>query len=134
MRRCTMCLMRPSGECSNGISSALTRLVRVSYCLRNSCDAAMSSARKLQFAEPECAGPFSSNVVLMRGLGLDVGRRLVVLLSLRRLVRRPFHDLLEEQVHEQEKGLGLEHQQDRFVLGVVVEVLVHAAVLDEHHV
>jgi hypothetical protein len=38
------------------------------------------------------------------------------------------------QVHEQEQGLRLEHQQHRLFVGRVVEVLMHAAVLDDHHV
>src|SRR5215813_6594486 len=134
MRRCTMCLIRPSAERSNGISSALTTLRRVSYCWRNACEAATSSARKLQVLVPEWAGPFSWNSVLMRSSASDVGRRPIVLLAFRRVVGRPFDDLLEQEVHEQEQRFGLEHQQDRLVLGVVVEVLVHAAVLHEHDV
>jgi hypothetical protein len=37
-------------------------------------------------------------------------------------------------MHEQEERLGLEYQQDRLLLGIVVEMLVHAAVLDDHHI
>jgi len=33
------------------------------------------------------------------------------------LVRRPFDDLLEQEVHEQEQRLRLEHQDDRLALG-----------------
>ena len=61
-------------------------------------------------------------------------RRLVVFRALGRNFRRPFHDLLEQQVHEQEQRLGLEHQQHRLFVRRVVEVLMHAAVLDQHHV
>src|SRR5262245_24609300 len=134
MRRCTMCLIRPSTERSNGISSALTTLRRVSYWRRNACEAATSSARYVQVLAPEWAGPFSSKTVLMRSSASDVGRRAKVFLALWRLVGRPLNDFLEQEVHEQEQRLGLEHQQDRLVLGVVIEVLVHAAVLHEHHV
>ena len=37
-------------------------------------------------------------------------------------------------MHEQEQRLGLQHEQDRLVVGVVVEVLMDAAVLDDHDV
>ena len=58
----------------------------------------------------------------------------VAVLAGRQCVWRPFHDLLEQEVHEQEQRLCLEHQQDRLFLRIVVEVLVDAAVLDDHHV
>src|SRR5215470_11132016 len=112
MRRCTMCLIRPSTERSNGISSALTTLRRVSYCWRNACEAATSSARKLQLLLPVWAGLFSSNSVVMHSSPSDVGRRPIILLAFRRLVGRPLDDFLEQEVHEQEQRLGLEHQQD----------------------
>ena len=37
-------------------------------------------------------------------------------------------------MHEQEQRLRLEHQVDAFLVLGVVEVLMHAAVLDQHHV
>src|SRR5262249_16398462 len=83
---------------------------------------------------PNGRDPFPRTGCSWLSPGSDVGRRLVILLAGGRIVGRPLDDLLEQEVHEQEQGLRLEHQQDRLVLGVVVEVLVHAAVLDEHHV
>src|SRR5258706_2336282 len=65
---------------------------------------------------------------------LKVGRRRPILMPLGERVRRIGDHLLIEQVHEQEQRFGLEHQKDRLVVGVVVEVLMHAAVLDEHHI
>src|SRR5262245_24894440 len=60
--------------------------------------------------------------------------RFVVLAAFGWDLRRPLDDLLEEQVHEQEQRLGLEHQQHRFLVRIVIEMLVHAGVLDQHHV
>src|SRR5580700_1990109 len=161
--------MSPSGERSNGMSSALTTLGSVSYILRNSCDAAMSSMRRLAVLLPTWAKSRSSRVWLIRvselflpprlrgGPGRDkphgaayVGaphpalpedgegererggarsqilRRAEVLVAGRGFVGRIGHDLLEQQVHEQEQRLCFEHQQDRLVVGAVVEMLVDA--------
>src|SRR6516165_1671201 len=64
----------------------------------------------------------------------NIRRRLVMVLTGRQLVGRPLHDLLKQQMHEQEQRLGLEYEQDRLLLGIVIEMLVNAAVLDNHHV
>src|SRR5262249_31226738 len=39
-----------------------------------------------------------------------------------------------QEMHEKEKRLRFGHQENGFVLGIVVEVLVHATVFDDHHV
>ncbi len=49
----------------------------------------------------------------------------------RRVLGRVFHDLLEQQVHEQEQRLGLENQDHRFLVLVIVQMLVNAGVLDQ---
>src|SRR5262249_44241385 len=113
------------------MSCALTTLVRVSYCLRKFWEAAMSSAWKLQVAEPDNAGPLSSKAIARAS---NVGRWFVGVLARRQFVGRPFHDLLEQEMHEQEQRLGFEHQENCFVLGIVVEMLMDATVLDDHHV
>src|SRR5262249_32117866 len=132
----TRCLIRPSGERSNGISSALTTLGRVSYSLRNASEAATSSARKLQVLSPTWAKSRSSRffVIAIPPTGSKVFRRAEAFRAGRQFVRRIGHDFLEQQVHEQEQRFRLEHQQDRLVLGIIVEVLMHAAVLDDHDV
>src|SRR5206468_3917907 len=48
--------------------------------------------------------------------------------------RRKGDDLLVEEVHEEEQRLRLEDEQNRLILRVVVEVLMNAAVLDDHRV
>src|SRR6516164_6427779 len=98
-RWCTRCLIKPSAERSHGMSSALTTLGRVSYCLRKFCEAATSSAWKVQLAEPDSAGPLSSKGIFTLS---NVGRWFVGVLARRQFVRRPFHDLLEQEMHEQE--------------------------------
>src|SRR5262245_57742650 len=98
------------------MSSALTTLVSDSSRLRKSCEAAISSAWKLQVAEPDKAASLSSNDMVARSS--DVRRRFVAVLAGRQFVGRPLHDLLEQQVHEQEQRLGLEHQEDRLFLGI----------------
>src|SRR5580704_10927127 len=62
--------MSPSGERSNGMSSALTTLGSVSYILRNSCDAAMSSMRRLAVLFPTWAKSRSSRIFVIRCLGM----------------------------------------------------------------
>jgi hypothetical protein len=52
----------------------------------------------------------------------------------RQFVSRPFHHFLEKEVHEQKQRLRLEHQENAILVLVVVEMLMHAAVLDQHHV
>src|SRR5262245_47433144 len=134
MLRWIRCLISPSGERSHGISSAGMTFGRVAYSLRNSSDLTISSARQLQTLLPEracclssiaaiCASPYVSKV--LGGL-VRPERRIEI--------GRPLHHLLQQQVHEQEQRLRLEHQVDTFLLVGVVEVLVHAAVLDQHHV
>src|SRR5690349_20442432 len=58
---CTRCLIRPSGERSHGISSALITFGRVAYSARNFSEATRSSARTLALAEPDSAACLSSN-------------------------------------------------------------------------
>src|SRR3954470_24077693 len=98
---CTRCLISPSADCSHGMSSASTTLLMLSYCLRNSCDALASSARKVAVFVPDSAGPLSVNTVAMAGC-LDCAWRLIVPGPLGGNLRRPFHHLPEQQVHEQE--------------------------------
>src|SRR6185437_11448711 len=43
-------------------------------------------------------------------------------------------DLLEEQMHEEEQRLRLHDEEDRLVVGIVVEMLMNAAILDDHHI
>src|SRR5258708_20571718 len=57
--------MSPSGERSHGMSSALTTLGNVSYILRNSCDAAMPSMRRLGVLLPTWAKSRSSRILLI---------------------------------------------------------------------
>src|SRR5260370_38879497 len=57
--------MSPSGERSQGISSAPTTLGSVSYILRNSCDAAISSTRRLAVLLPTWAKSRSSRILLI---------------------------------------------------------------------
>src|SRR6516164_10652472 len=129
---CTRCLINPSGERSQGMSSALITFGRVAYSARNFSDATRSSARKVLVAEPDSAACLSSNGIL--SLRLDIRWRFEILMAGRQLVGRPFHHLLEQQVHEQKQRLRLEHQQNAILVLVVVEMLMHAAVLDQHHV
>src|SRR5215472_8554859 len=128
----TRCLIRPSGERSHGMSSALITFGRVAYSARNFCEASRSSARKVLVAEPDSAACLSSNGIF--SLRSDVGRRFEILMAGRQLVGRPFHHFLEKQVHEQKQRLRLEYQQNAILVLVVIEMLVHAAVLDQHHV
>src|SRR6516162_8053199 len=94
----------------------------------------MSSARNVAVLLPAWAKSRSS-AADMGGLRCsEVGGRGPVLVPERGRLRRPLDDLLEQQVHEEEEGLGLEDQEDRLRVGIVVEVLVHAAVLDHHDV
>src|SRR5215475_14930539 len=65
--------MSPSGERSHGMSSALTTFGSVSYILRNSCDAAMSSMRRLKVLLPTWAKSRSSRILLTRLLRIDFG-------------------------------------------------------------
>src|SRR5215471_2346019 len=37
-------------------------------------------------------------------------------------------------MHEEEQRLGFEHQENGLLVGIVVEVLMHATVLDDHHI
>ena len=37
-------------------------------------------------------------------------------------------------MHEEKERLRLDHEKDRLVLRVVVEMLMHAAILDDHHI
>src|SRR3984957_1511998 len=128
------CLISPSGERSQGMSSATTTLGRVAYSLRNSADFRISSARQLQVLLPDRAC-FLSSIALMRccSCRLLKSRRRIGLV-VRRALGRPFHHLLQQQMHEQEQRLCLEHEVDAFLGLGVVEVLMHAAVLDQHHV
>src|SRR5271156_3439254 len=64
----------------------------------------------------------------------DLGRRTEFLHAGRQRVGRPLDHLLEQKVHEQEQRLGFENQQDAGFLLVIVEVLVHAGILDQHDV
>src|SRR5258708_2984163 len=98
------CLINPSGERSHAMSSAGTTFGRVAYSLRNACERAISSARQLQVLSPERAN-FLSSIALMRcgskALSFylsEVVRRRVGS-KLRVEVRRPFHHLLQQQVH-----------------------------------
>src|SRR5262249_9943310 len=126
------------------MSSALTTLGSDSYILRNAAEAATSSARMLAVLLPTWAKSRSSRILLMIGLlkslffsprwRSQILRRPEILVAGRRLVGRIGDDLLEQEVHEQEQRFGLENQQDRFVVGIVVEVLVHASALHDHHV
>src|SRR5215472_3375 len=67
--------MSPSGERSQGMSSALTTLGSVSYILRNSCDAAMSSRRRLAVLLPTWAKSRSSRILLILASPLPSHRR-----------------------------------------------------------
>src|SRR5215467_9403214 len=122
----------PSGERSHGMSSALTTLGSASYILRNSCEAAMSSMRRVAVFLPTWAKSRSSRILLM--LVSQVLRRAEILVAGRCFVGRVGHDLLEQEVHEQKQRLGLEYQKDRLVVRVVVEMLMHARAFDDHDI
>src|SRR5688572_16618575 len=97
----------------------------------------MSSARKLTFlALPTCATLRSSRTVILEcsSCGLEIGRRGPILMALRQRGGRIGNHLLIQQVHEEEERLGLEYQQDGFSRRIVVEMLVHAAVLHQHDI
>src|SRR5580698_6126858 len=96
----TRCLIRPSGERSHGMSLALMTFGRVAYSARNCSDSAIASFRKALVLEPDSAAGLSSNVVMARS---KVGGRMKFFDTRRQLVGRPFHHLLEQQVHEQEQ-------------------------------
>ena len=128
--------MSPSGERSNGISSAWTTLR--SGVVEAAELGGLRDARrrgKLQLSRRH------ERRRVHRGLSSAIlGRSLTDPWAaasprvLRRMVRRIGHDLLEQQMHEQEERLRLHHQQDRLVVGIVVEMLMDAAILDDHHV
>src|SRR6266566_1196315 len=130
---CTRCLISPSGERSHGMSSALITFGRVAYSARNCSEATRSSARKVLVAEPDSAACLSWNGI-SPCLRSDVGRRFEILMAGRQLVGRPFDHFLKQQVHEQKQRLRLEHQKNAVLVFVVVEMLVDAAVLDQHYV
>src|SRR3981189_3558843 len=134
MLRWMRCLISPSGERSQGISSAGMTFGRVAYSLRNSSDLMISSARQLQVLVPERACCLSSIAAMCAAPKiLEVLRGRV---GPERWIEigRPLHHLLQQQVHEQEQRLGLEHEVDALLALGVIEVLMHAAVLDQHHV
>src|SRR6266581_468605 len=96
----------------------------------------MSSVRKVQVLSPTWATSRSSRTFIPSSvwLKLEIGRGCPVLMAFRQRRRRIGNHLLKQQVHEQEQRLGLEHQQDRFIVRIIVEVLMHAAILDKHHI
>src|SRR5882672_2470937 len=104
MRWLMRCLINPSGERSQGMSSATTTFGRLAYSLRNSADFRISSARQLQVLLPDRACFLSSialiAVLLLRACS-KIGRRRIGLV-VRRALGRPFHHLLQQQMHEQE--------------------------------
>src|ERR1700744_3081725 len=95
----TRCLIRPSGERSHGISLALMTFGRVAYWARNSADSAIASSRKLLVLAPDSAARLSSNDVMAPS---QIRWRMKFVDARRQLVGRPFHHLLEQEVHEQE--------------------------------
>src|SRR6266567_5812330 len=101
----------------------------------------MSSVRKVQVLSPTWATSRSSRTFIpklrlarIRDRALKIGWRRPILMAFRQRRRRIGNHLLKQQVHEQEQRLGLEDQQDRFIVRVVVEVLMHTAILDEHDI
>src|ERR1700686_4935095 len=110
------------------MSSATTTFGRLAYSLRNSADRKISSARQLQVLSPDRACFLSSIALMLAPAGFSkIGRRRIGLV-VRRPLGRPFHHLLQQQMHEQEQRLRLEHEMDAFLGVGVVEVLMHAAV------
>src|SRR5487761_136545 len=98
----------------------------------------MASLRKLHRSLPRWATSRSSGELMSEipwwWDESEISRRREVFVAGRRRRGRIAHDLLEQQMHEQEQRLRLERQQVRVVVGIVVEMLVHAAVLDQHEV
>src|SRR5581483_3981905 len=112
------CLIRPSAECSNGISLAGITFCRFLYSRRDSLAAATSSARKLQVFVLSRATSRSSNAFAILLLPYsflprvsEISRWLEILVALGRRARRIRHDFLEDKIHEMEQRLGLEHEQ-----------------------
>src|SRR5215469_17225572 len=96
------CLISPSGERSQGMSSALMTFGRAAYSLRNSADRWISSARQLHVWVPERACCLSS-MALIGALSQIGGRRIGLVVG--RALGRPFHHLLQQEMHEQEQRL-----------------------------
>src|SRR6202035_5746680 len=137
MRSLTKCLISPSGEYSNGICSGVTIFAAASYRRRCSAEFSMASARKLQAAPPMWAKSRSSGELIIACPVVDdlqIGRWGKIFVADRRRGGRKRHYLLKQQVHEQEERPGLEDQEMRVIVGIIVEMLMHAAVLDEHDV
>src|SRR5262249_48872726 len=109
-----------------------TTLGSASYILRNSCEAAMSSMRRVAVLLPTWAKSRSSRILLM--LVSQVLRRAGILVAGRWFVGRGGHDLFGQEGHEQKQRLGLEHQKDCLVVGVVVEMLMYARAFDDHDI
>ena len=64
----------------------------------------------------------------------QICRRHIVHDLLVAVFRREIDDPLEQHVHEQKERLRLHHEDDRLVVGIVVEMLVHTGVLDDQRV
>src|SRR5579884_4077766 len=96
----------------------------------------MSSMRKFAVLLPLWATSRSSRMV-MSFSGCEkseIGWRRPILVALGQRRRRIGNHLLVQEMHEQEERLGFEHQQDRLAIRIVIEMLMHAAILDKHHV
>src|SRR5215208_6370628 len=102
MLRWMRCLILPSGEFSHGISSAVITFGRLAYSLRNSSELRISSARQLQVLLPEracCLSAIALIALFLASYCSEIfGRRVGT--KLRIEIRRPFHHLLQQQMHE----------------------------------
>src|ERR1700719_983423 len=96
----------------------------------------MASARKLQAAAPIWAKSRSSGELMGMSCRYrsQIGGRREVFVADRQGRRRIRHYLLEQEMHEQEERLGLEDQEMRVIVRIIVEMLMYAAVLDEHDI